>query len=384
MGWSPMRAIAVAVLAAAALCGQSGLPPEVVLLSRIRRAAIDNLDRMPNYVCMETIERSTRPSGRRYSISDYVALDVAHLEGTELYAWPGDDSFQKKEPSDFVGFGASSTGEYAGHLRTIFLSRATTIKYAGDERVNGARAARYDFAIPEFAARMKLRIGNTSGTSGIRGSIWADPQTLDVVRLELHADGIPPDVDLQSGSTRVEYKRVTIGKREVVLPARSEVRLINLAGFEWRNVTTFAGCREYVGKSTITFGEEADSARRRIEPSPPAVVPLELQPGIEIQAALTEKIDLDRTPVGVPVRAQVVRQAGEIPEGAIMTGRIREVRRWPNRSGANVIFEFIRIDYVKTRGAINTFVSVYVRQRTLRRGFRIIWRPHLPATAPPN
>ncbi len=63
MEWIPMRAIAVAVVAAAALCGQSGLPPEVVLLSRIRRAALENLDRMPNYVCMETIERSD-PRGR--------------------------------------------------------------------------------------------------------------------------------------------------------------------------------------------------------------------------------------------------------------------------------------------------------------------------------
>ncbi len=308
-------------------------------------------------------------------MSDYVALDVAHLEGTELYAWPGDDSFQKKEPSDFVAFGASSTGEYAGHLRTIFVSRATTMKYAGDEKVNGARAARYDFAVPEFAARMKLRIGNTSGTSGTRGSVWADPKTLDVVRLKLNADGIPPDVDLQSGSTRVDYKRVRIGNREVVLPFRSEVRLINLAGFEWRNVTTFAACREYVGRSTITFDEDPDSARRRIEPAAPAVVPMTLQPGVEIRAGLTEKIDLDRTPVGFPIRARVLRPAGEIPEGAIMTGRIREVRRSPRGAGAFVLFEFIRIDYPRTRGAINTFVSVYVKPRTMRRGFRIIWKP---------
>jgi len=60
------------------------------LLARVRAGVHDNLSRLPNYTCVETIERAVRckPSDK-FAKSDNIRLEVAYVEGKELFGWPG-------------------------------------------------------------------------------------------------------------------------------------------------------------------------------------------------------------------------------------------------------------------------------------------------------
>ena len=77
------------------LCGSplllsAQLAPDVALLARIRTHMLETLERQPNYTCVETVERSRRAAAaRRFQLQDTLRLEVALVEGHEMFGWPG-------------------------------------------------------------------------------------------------------------------------------------------------------------------------------------------------------------------------------------------------------------------------------------------------------
>lgn len=70
-----------------------------------------------------------------------------------------------------------------------------------------------------------------SGNVGLHGSYWADPQTYDVVRLEVNADDFPPTLPLTEAMTSIDYARTRLADNLVVLlPESAEVRLVKFSG----------------------------------------------------------------------------------------------------------------------------------------------------------
>ena len=93
-----------------------------IRIARIRAHMADNLQRLPNYTCTQTIERSTRPArSRRFQLVDTLRLEVALVNGRGLFAWPGSGKFDDRELGEIIGSGASGNGNFGLHARSIFL-----------------------------------------------------------------------------------------------------------------------------------------------------------------------------------------------------------------------------------------------------------------------
>src|SRR5207237_772673 len=89
----------------------------------IKARAAENLQRLPNYTCTETIERTRRLHGsRKFQPLDILRLEVALVEGKELFSWPGAGKFEERGIGEIVGHGAAS-GKVAFALH--WPSRAT-------------------------------------------------------------------------------------------------------------------------------------------------------------------------------------------------------------------------------------------------------------------
>src|SRR5260221_8054694 len=128
-----MRAGFASWLVAGLLAGQ-GLAPEVLLLARIRTHMQGVLEKQPNYTCSETIERSRRRNVRkRFELVDALHLEVAVVEGKELFAWPGEREFKDRDLREIAPGGAIGNGSFAMHARAVFLSNSATITYKGTE-----------------------------------------------------------------------------------------------------------------------------------------------------------------------------------------------------------------------------------------------------------
>jgi hypothetical protein len=247
-----------------------GLSAETLLLSRIRQSMVQNLKRQPNYTCVETVERSRRPaSTRKFSLYDTLRLEVALVDGKEMFGWPGAKKFEETELSNIVTEGAIGNGNFALHARSIFQGSSPAFEYRGAADVDGRPALRYDFVVPRFMSGYKIRASEREAIVGYHGSFYADPITLDVQRIEVIADDIPRSLGIAAASDRMDYSLIRIGGGEFLLPSASELLMLDLIGNESRNQVRFTACRHFSGESVLTFGEPPASVS-------PAHAPIEI------------------------------------------------------------------------------------------------------------
>jgi hypothetical protein len=170
---------------------------------------------------------------------------------------------------------------------------------------------------------------------GMKGAFWADPVSLDVLRLDVEAYDIPLTLPVVSSVTVMNYAPVRIGDRMIMLAQSAEAEIEITSGEADRNVVELTHCRSFETQSSISFGAEEPKAKDR---------PLFALPGAEFAAAsqgipaglrvamtLSEAVS-GKTAVGTLIEGRVGSAAAQkgkaaIPEGAVVRGRVRRVER---------------------------------------------------------
>lgn len=321
----PRRPLLLLILAG--VYGYGDVPREELILARVRAHMSHLLARLPNYTCLQTIERTQRRPGKRMELIDVIRLEVALVDGAEMFAWPGSRKFDDTKINDMVKGGAIGNGNFALHAKAVFQSKSPRFTYAGEEtRDAGRRALKWDFVVAQEASGYSLKSGEDEAVVGYHGSFWVDAQSLDVLRLEVQADDIPKSLEISFAADAVDYARVTLGEESFLLPSSSELRLQSIQGYENVNRTRFSGCRHYTGESTISFDDPVSSTPASSEPERT----LDLPPGLALHIALDSPIN-ESSAVGDPVTAILKRSvkvgAGlAVPKGAVLHGRITHLR----------------------------------------------------------
>lgn len=320
------------------------LSPELLLLSRVKIHELQQLQRQPNFTCVETVERTQRTAvTRRFQLVDTLRLEVALVGGKELYAWPGSKKFEDTEITDMIQGGAIGNGAFGLLARSVFEGRAATFQHRGQEALEGRteQLARWDYRVPLMLSGYSIRVSKRKATVGYHGSFWVDPKTLDLQRLDLITDDLPVELGLSSATERVDYVRVPIGESTFLLPSGSELRMVDLGGAESRNQIRFTACRQYSGESVVSFADPSPESSATPEARP--VKEVELPEGAELVLALSEAIELKSSAVGDPVEARLegdvrFKKKLLLPKGAIATGRISTLRRNSEYTTLGMIF----------------------------------------------
>ncbi len=322
--------------------------PELLRLGAIKRKIREHLSLMPNYTCLETVERYHHlPDRKRESLVDVVRLEVALVEGREMFAWPGAGKFEAFDIREVVSTGAFSNGSFALHARAIFVSEVAVFQNVAAVELDGVKAWRYDYYTPLFRSGYELRSsGRGAATVGYHGSIWARDDNNELLRVTVVADDIPETLGIVAAQDQLNYQVAKIGERQALLPLESEVRLKDVSGVESINRTRLSRCKQYSGESTLKFDEVSETA------AGPAKVKKELvlEPYTEVVLALERELNHEEFAVGDQITARLVepikdgkKVLGE--RGALATGRIlrleHEDREW---SIYNVTLEFTEIE----------------------------------------
>ena len=303
-------------------------PQHIELLARIRVRAIANLERQPNYTCRETVERSHRlSSAHKFQWLDTVHLEVALVDGKEMFGWPGANKFEDMDVRNFVSQGAIGNGNFALHARAIFRGGAARFEYRGDFSNGKQSLVRFAFQVPLIGSGYTLRVGEHKAIVGYHGSFDADPESLDLKRIEVIADEIPLELGLTSAEDRVEYARTQIGSGEFLLPSGSELSMVNLDGSENRNQVRFDSCRQFTGESVLTFDDPEPSS---LPNAPAGIEEIVLPPDLTLTLAMLEDVDLTKAAIGDPVRARLqndLKSKGRLllARSAIASGHITRV-----------------------------------------------------------
>lgn len=354
--------------------GASELAPELATLGRIKSRMVQTLARQPNYMCVQQVERSHRrlPRGR-YELHDVIRIEVALVDGKEMYAWPGSRKFEETDLSTMVTGGAIGTGNFATHARAVFQTSSPRYRYIGPTELAGKKSVRFDFVVPLFSSGYRIRVKQQEVTVGYHGSFWADAETHELQRLEIVADDIPPSLGVATAQDAMEYERVKIGPSEFLLPRGSELVMTDLYGNESRNRTTFSSCKQYSGESVLTFDEAPADETEAPEPVAVARQELELPEDLTFDVKLQTEIDSTTAAVGDPVIATLdddikLKRRLLVAKGAKLLGRILRLERHGEFAVLDLQFSEIDSDTVHATLSASIDATVDISQRlTLQR-----------------
>jgi hypothetical protein len=292
------------LLAAGMSTGLTGdLPPELLLLSRFKQKVREDVGRLADCTCLETIERSVRePGANSFQFLDRTRLEVTTAGEKELLTWPGGARFEDWAVTSFVKSGLVASGMFASYARNLFLSGSANFHYGGPEELEGRHTVRYDFRVPRFSSSYRLRSGEGAATVATKGSFWFDAGSLQLVRLDEFADDIPAELGLTGALTRIQYGRMPNAVAEILLPQSAEIELRHPSGEVRRNRIEFTQCREYRAESSISFdspGPHAGSGQAELSR-------VDLPAGLTIRMELEGTLDWDTAAIGDPVRARLI------------------------------------------------------------------------------
>jgi len=317
-------ALACSVLASA----QSDLPNDVLQLAQLKRNVKASLAALPNYTCLETIQRSrSRDAHHPFRLLDIVRVEVAVINNRELYSWPGANEFEDRDIADMIGTGMSSSGSFISEISNVLVNNVSTITWRGNEELGGRRATRWDYSIPYNLSDWTLRFAGRRGKVSEAGSFWADAQTLELLRLETNANDIPPDLPIAAVNDSLDYSPMRVGSRDLLLPQTAESLLTKWDGQQSRNVIEFSHCREFAAEARLTTDEPAV-----IEKTVSPVTEISIPAGLVFSARLANPVDSRGAKIGDALTAEIVSPVEYkhkliVPKGAILRGRIRQLER---------------------------------------------------------
>ena len=347
---------ALLLLAVALTGGARAQPPPGDLLQRVTQKVLDTVDRLPKYMCTQTIDRfqyeshvtnqarnaeapcdaASDPGGSghakaRLFSSDRLRLDVAVTANQEMYSWVGESEFEDRSLFELVGNGALSTGSFALFLSVIFRTDNAGFSYKGPVMEDGRRLEEFEFRVPREMSHYIFRGAFSRVTTGYYGSILVDPSTADLVRLVVHTDALPAETGACQSSSTMDYTRLRLNDTDFLLPRRAELHILDTNGTESRNTTVFSNCHEFLGESTLSFDAAPEVGTAADGSGAPRG---ELPVGIPFRIAFTRNIDPAVVAAGDKLSAKLTDPMKDenrrvlAPKGAAVTLRVLEVRRF--------------------------------------------------------
>ena len=112
----------------------------------------------------------------------------------------------------------------------------------------------YDFEVRQENSHWNIQSDFQKITPGYTGSVWIEPASGRVLRMEMQAVDLPPEFPMDQVETAVDYAFLPIGAAAVLLPVHAE-NLGCQRGTDYcsRNVIDFRNYRKYVADSTVKF-----------------------------------------------------------------------------------------------------------------------------------
>ncbi len=228
------------------------------LIEKARQATAAFTEKLPNYVCKEFMARYAS-SGRP---ADWKALDVV---STSIVYEGGHESYRdievngkpfRKGMEDMSG--AWSTGEFGTMLLDLFAPwTAAEFRLRRRASVNGVETRVYDFQVERTRSHWHVQVASQSMLPSYKGSVWIEPESGQVLRIEMQARALPHEFPVDTVESAVDYDRVLIGGKKFLLPVHAETLACERGTSNCsRNAIDFRNYHKFESSSDITFAAD--------------------------------------------------------------------------------------------------------------------------------
>ena len=353
------------VLLIAAACAGAETDPEQTL-ARLLEIIRDEAARLPNYTCVQTIDRqffrpavvlvpTVVPSGPGRGIvmatprpkpqscdeiaaaqqqranplppanADRFRLEVRVGGGAEMYSWVGAAAFGDRSLHELIQPGPTSTGAIAPMLLNV-VGDAPEFHFEGEKTVDGRQLYAWSFHIPvERSHDIFIERDGSQTIIAYEGTILAEPETGEPVQLTRVAAKLPDETFCCRFTAVMDYSPQRIGAADFPLPKTARQTFTMPTGTEVENTVTFSACREYLAESAVSYqGTPAPAPAASVDAAPAPRIP----GGLPVTIALTGSIDSDVAAAGDAFTGRLTKPVVDkrkkmiAPAGAIVHGRI--------------------------------------------------------------
>jgi hypothetical protein len=236
----------------------NGASADDPLIEKVRTATFEFSDKLPNFICQEFMSRYSRYSDLSgWQPLDVISAEIIYEGGQETYRnLKINDRPTDKKMTELSG--SWSTGEFATTLNDLFHpSTGARFRSVGASVPPEPNGQVYDFDVPKETSHWHVQIGEQSTIPAYHGSIWIDPATSRVLRVEIQARNLPSGFAMDIVESAVDYAWVRIGTDTVLLPSHAESLGCQRGTKSCsRNIIDFRNYRKYTADSKIIFDGE--------------------------------------------------------------------------------------------------------------------------------
>jgi len=367
-------AFAITISAALRINGQTQPDPQEVL-AHARDKILDRTDRLPNYICVQTVDRQySKRKHPEYPIpscdkmigekdkkayvlqleaTDRLRLDVKVSAGTEIGAWAGSSAFDDGDVIKLAR-GPFGTGGFGTFLIDIFTAPGVPFSFQDAELVDGARLLRYRFEVSLEASHYLVHAGKEWIYAAYDGEIWVDPATFDLRRLMVRTAALPAETNICESTTTIDYARTRIGTGDFLLPQHSNLHFLMLDTTEDDVGINYSSCHQFLGEAKLVADPTAVTEHLSAAPRAPISIP----PGLLVPIKFSQAIDSDSAAAGDVLLATVTKPVHDpassklvIPAGSTVHVRLVGMEHWFNQNSRfafTLQLETVDIDGVVT------------------------------------
>jgi len=194
----------------------------LTLIDRAREAAFEFSEKLPNFICKEFMARSTQHGRESEMPLVVVSAEIIYADAQESYRDVKIDDRPTDKGLQEIG-GSWSTGEFASTLLELFRpDTGAKFRSGGASHISGFSAEVYDFQVRSENSHWRVLAGSQTLAAAYGGSVWVDPKTARVLRIEMQARSIPSGFPMDTIESAVDYSYVMIGGTSFLLPVHAE------------------------------------------------------------------------------------------------------------------------------------------------------------------
>lgn len=335
-------------------------PDPSELLLRVRENALHTLERLPRYMCTQTIDRSQYEPDRvvyvkdcedldlsrdtRWKLlrttADRLRLDVGVAAQREIYSWVGEHQFENQSLFGIVNLGSISTGYFQGFLELVFRSDNAFFSYAGEASEGDRKLMEYRYRVPLEASHYVFGPRGQQVTTAYEGTVLADPETAELVRLTVRTSHLPSETGACEATTTMNYSRFRLHDFDFLLPSETHLHIKNLNGVEKENRTVYSGCQEFLGASTLSFEAPPDAPAQK---AAALLAETTIPGGLRFGLVLVENIHVATAAAGEMVKAVLTSDLRDqakkvlVAKGTPVLCRILRIQRYYHGKDTGVL-----------------------------------------------
>ncbi|MEN6606334.1 MAG: hypothetical protein ABFD60_03740 [Bryobacteraceae bacterium] len=244
--------------APAAIESRPDSPDEDPLIAKARETAFDFTGTLPSYICQQMITRyqsDTSPASWRPL--DVVSAEVVYEDGKEDYRNLKISGKPVKGKMEDLP-GSWSTGEFGTFLVDLFSrSTAADFHFRRESQSSGIPTKVYGFDVERENSHWTVHVGPQTYEPAYRGSIWIDPKTSRVLRIEVEARGLPEGFPLDKLESAIDYDYIRlVNTTQYLLPVHAEMLSCHRGSSVCsRNVIDFRNYHKFAGASSVSFDD---------------------------------------------------------------------------------------------------------------------------------